>query len=586
MSAEQTSGGNGSSKTFITFLSTLITQKIMKIASIGQDQYGFLYALVSESLSSVDFQSIDIYNTTISYIPDVSDYEVPMYVYYLLFVLLLIGGMYHFYSIFIAPMGYVSLKITDFERIMYLSNYLHKHPEICKKLKDAEEHQVDGLGTITVPEHGNKVYFNDKRFGHWGYFKFNVDIQKKDMNLELQINANNIYEILEYLDKIADYLASNRDMSVKKYYAKIMRDEKSIYTDVQTITYSGDRKFLLHSFFHPDKQRLWSMLDAIENNSERYRHLGQSPRIGLVLYGPPGTGKSTFVYRVAMALNRHIVSINLADIKTPRKLFSSIKSPVVNGKSMTHKDVVFIFDELDYSLRELKKMQQAEQKEFMNKACGVGGEDDGEVISEKASSLINSMSMEVGTLITPKDLLELFQGAVPLEGLIIVATTNDLAEIQSFCSALVRPGRLTPVHFDYGDRKMLFDMCKFYFKQELKIGVPEKFTFQQSELIEIVTQCMLMHSDVKLSYNEFEGYILGLVSKFHSKNETQERKQNVELNESITTPAVTEDVSILARMPVPSPSPIFGKSPQKDIEDIEMMSKVMSDNESDMELSE
>ena len=63
------------------------------------------------------------------------------------------------------------------------------------------------------------------------------------------------------------------------------------------------------------------------------------------------------------------------------------------------------------------------------------------------------------------DLLELLQGPVQLEGQIVIATTNHYDKIKEICPALFRPGRLTPIHFDYLDRKSLDQMSEFYFGQ-------------------------------------------------------------------------------------------------------------------------
>ena len=63
------------------------------------------------------------------------------------------------------------------------------------------------------------------------------------------------------------------------------------------------------------------------------------------------------------------------------------------------------------------------------------------------------------------DLLELFQGPVPVKNRIIVATTNDFERIKDVLPALFRAGRMTPVPFNYLDWESLCELCKYYFDE-------------------------------------------------------------------------------------------------------------------------
>jgi hypothetical protein len=67
-----------------------------------------------------------------------------------------------------------------------------------------------------------------------------------------------------------------------------------------------------------------------------------------------------------------------------------------------------------------------------------------------------------------EDLLEIFQGPVPLEGSIIIATTNKYEEIRRMCPALFRANRLTPVKCDYLDNKTLSEITKYFFNKNVK----------------------------------------------------------------------------------------------------------------------
>jgi hypothetical protein len=106
--------------------------------------------------------------------------------------------------------------------------------------------------------------------------------------------------------------------------------------------------------------------------------------------------------------------------------------------------------------------------------------------------------------ITIKDILELLQGVVPLEQSIIIATTNDLDTIKNINEALIRPGRLTPVKFDYLDFVMFEKLCIFYFnkKPPHKKFINFKLNITTSLIIELALQ----------NKNDFDNFIQDILS--------------------------------------------------------------------------
>jgi len=86
------------------------------------------------------------------------------------------------------------------------------------------------------------------------------------------------------------------------------------------------------------------------------------------------------------------------------------------------------------------------------------------------------------------DLLEIFQGTVPNDGAIMIATTNDYEGIKEMCPALFRPGRLTPIYFGYADKDLLQDISRFYFGRELEIYIPDKLEIPTSQIIQIALE--------------------------------------------------------------------------------------------------
>jgi hypothetical protein len=87
-----------------------------------------------------------------------------------------------------------------------------------------------------------------------------------------------------------------------------------------------------------------------------------------------------------------------------------------------------------------------------------------------------------------RDLLEIFQGPVPLDGMIIMATTNKFDEIKNSCPELFRPGRLTPVYFGYIHIETLHEISRFYFGKDYKGYVPHQIKIPTSQIIEIALE--------------------------------------------------------------------------------------------------
>ncbi len=88
------------------------------------------------------------------------------------------------------------------------------------------------------------------------------------------------------------------------------------------------------------------------------------------------------------------------------------------------------------------------------------------------------------------DLLELLQGPCPIDGSIIIATTNKLDEMKVICPALFRPGRLTPIEIGHISWKYLQELSVYYFGQELSF-TPCNITISTSEIIELANACKL-----------------------------------------------------------------------------------------------
>jgi hypothetical protein len=279
----------------------------------------------------------------------------------------------------------------------------------------------------------------------------------------------------------------------------------------------------IDTFFHPAKDQLWNTILNIDQFPEKFYALGQCPRIGLLLYGPPGSGKSSFAYRIARALNRHIISI---DIKTLSKteLYSLIKRPRINGLQYEPNKIIYVFDEIDIALKylyinshdkqlinkkninllndnvnKLLKNSQSvnssfkddDLKDLTNSIIDDTNTDSNYIDETQSMSLYNNHNASVNEnhdKICLDDLLEVFQGPVPIDGSIFVATTNKYDEIKNFCPQLFRSGRLTPIYFGYPDLEMLNMISQYYFKKNI---ICDNYKpVQTSHIMELIIESM------------------------------------------------------------------------------------------------
>jgi hypothetical protein len=113
--------------------------------------------------------------------------------------------------------------------------------------------------------------------------------------------------------------------------------------------------------------------------------------------------------------------------------------------------------------------------------------------------------------ISLEDLLEIFQGPVPIEGAIIIATTNKFKEIYELCPALFRPGRLTPVEFDYLEQKTFTEISQYFYNKQPPFEININNKLSPSNIIEIVSKSKFIINNIDEQYDFFSKNIKKLL---------------------------------------------------------------------------
>jgi len=112
-----------------------------------------------------------------------------------------------------------------------------------------------------------------------------------------------------------------------------------------------------------------------------------------------------------------------------------------------------------------------------------------------------------------EDLQEIFDGAVPIIGAIIIATTNRYEFIREKCPALVRAGRLTPYYFGNMTDVAMKQLTEYYFKRSptFKIGKCDKL--MPALVVNVAMQCIFKNPDNDKAYEDFAMKVQNIITE-------------------------------------------------------------------------
>jgi len=394
----------------------------------------------------------------------------------------------------------------------------------------------DEIVKLIIPSIGDSYHFydNDKKIrGYviWRMRQLKEEISEEEFRSLTSEKDSAVVRKQKSIDAFVPYLEIFTQGNPREYCESIIKQiDNAPETIVKTTYYNNDnffitlqeikngnrksllkdlyRKYIL-TFFHPKRDELWNQIAKIQFNPEFYINNGQYPQISLLLYGPPGTGKSSFAYRIAQALQRNVVEINLKNITSKRELRQIFLHfyQQFNDTELYSSDNVYVLDEFDMAIEFLEakeKLKKQQNLELLNKI---------DRISEKLSFLVDSEEepqektiinkddkveekleplVEDEDELTLNDLLNIFQGPVANHQSIIIATTNRFHKIYKKCPRLFRDGRLKPYYFGYASKNILNQMTQFYFDKEIldnKI-IPDDLRVTPSRIAHLALNCL------------------------------------------------------------------------------------------------
>lgn len=438
--------------------------------------------------------------------------------------------------------------------IIMMNKYIQLHPEFYDT--NISQKMVNFHDDIYTPVYLDRLKFNDTNLDVHGYIEteysetiINKEFTKKKYKMIISLYKKKI-DKSSYIDNIEKHV--NKQIKygnqVSLNYYKVLNTNLVCYNfyneDLQK--WKDDIKFIENGFFSPHKEYIFSIMKQKMEYSIENNHWNN-----LLLHGIAGSGKSSLIYRIATLLKKSIVSIDLnLYIDKKKELYAlfhgqEFSLPSVDVKQTINKNCIIILEEFDNCVKKLVDLEQMHEfkslaikqsfdekknqafedsiqlkKKLKNKDFNT---DSHESITKNTrsnrdfSNTLSMVNLDIDTAIKSinesnksdilrlSDLLELFQGPIPIKDRLIIATTNYFDEIKNTIPALFRAGRLTPIHFSYLDWKSFNDLCFYYFKKNMDCD-PFELNIPSSQLIEIAVK----YSIVKKDFNSFKKEVIKL----------------------------------------------------------------------------
>jgi hypothetical protein len=227
-----------------------------------------------------------------------------------------------------------------------------------------------------------------------------------------------------------------------------------VYTKTKFVT---TRTF--ENVFFDQRKQVRDRVKFFLEHRDWYEKKGIPYTLGFMFHGPPGTGKTSSIKAIANAGRRHIINIQLSEIKTKQQLqhlFFNDEIHVFNGAN-TEKYIIPVAERL-YVIEDIDAMGDVVLRREWKKP----------VVEEKKKEddIFGDRKEEKDTF-DLSFLLNLLDGTLEANGRIIAFSSNYPERIDK---ALIRPGRVDMiVHFKNCSRAVLKEMVDSFYEQDVAI---------------------------------------------------------------------------------------------------------------------
>jgi hypothetical protein len=269
---------------------------------------------------------------------------------------------------------------------------------------------------------------------------------------------------LDYERRMANKLGTSRyffdqmvQTKVKGSMQNTLPTSHLVYTKSKFTT---NRTF--DNVFFEERQHVQGRTQFFLENREWYDKKGIPYTLGFLFHGPPGCGKTSSVKAIANEGKRHIINVQLSEIKTKSQLqhlFFNDEIHVYNGVS-TEKYTIPVSERL-YVIEDIDAMGDAVLRREWKKPtlAAIPKTDEDAWLAREKESEKEALDLAF--------LLNLLDGTLEANGRILIITTNYPERIDR---ALIRPGRIDMiVKFKKCNRAVLQEMVSSFYDQTVEL---------------------------------------------------------------------------------------------------------------------
>ena len=274
------------------------------------------------------------------------------------------------------------------------------------------------------------------------------------------------------------------------YYFDMMTASKSKVRTTQNplpnshLIYTKHKFYTTRTFdnvFFEQRQNVKNHVNFFLTRKDWYEKKGIPYTLGFLFHGGPGTGKTSSVKAIANTARRHIINVQLSEIKSKaqlRHLFFNEEIHVHNGNT-TERYTIPVHERL-YVIEDIDAMGDAVlRREWKKPASSIE-----EKPKKSGDPWLDNMEEDAKEPIDLSFLLNLLDGTLESSGRIIAISSNFPERIDR---ALIRPGRIDMIiHFKKCNKAILSEMVTNFYDKETTGLNCEDYKWSPAEVNQIL----------------------------------------------------------------------------------------------------
>jgi hypothetical protein len=256
------------------------------------------------------------------------------------------------------------------------------------------------------------------------------------------------------------------------YYFDMMTASKSKSKGTQNplpnshLIYTKHKFYTTRTFdnvFFEERQHVKNHVSFFLNRKDWYEKKGIPYTLGFLFHGGPGTGKTSSVKAIANTARRHIINVQLSEIKTKsqlRHLFFNEEINVHNG-TVTERYTIPVHERL-YVIEDIDAMGDSVlRREWKKPVSSVEDKP-----KKTGDPWLDMQDEDAKEPIDLSFLLNLLDGTLESSGRIIAISSNFPERIDR---ALIRPGRIDMIiHFKKCNAVILDEMVTSFYDKKMQ----------------------------------------------------------------------------------------------------------------------